>query len=64
MLVLKDHLGHLLLGVFNDRLVSVRHPQHRDFRPDQQTVFVAQVIEIVRVLVMGQTQGICPHLAN
>ena len=36
----------------------------RDLRPDNHAVLVTQVVEILVVLVMGQSDGIAAHLTH
>ena len=35
-----------------------------NLRPDDQTALITQVVEILVVLVVGQTNGVCAHLTN
>ena len=62
VIVLNDQLLHLADGVFpalGHMLGNVR-----DFRPYHHAALVAQVIEVLIVLVVGQTDGVGPDLAD
>ena len=62
VVVLRNQLFHLSqrIGVgFGHMLGDIRN-----FCPRHKTVFVAEVVEILRVLVMGQTHGVRTHVAQ
>ena len=62
VVVLDHQLGHLRDGV----LPAIGHMLRNigNFRPDHQTSFVAQIIEILIVLIVGQSQGVGSHLLD
>ena len=62
IVVLLNQLFHLADGVFP----TVGHmlADVRDFRPDDHAVFVAQIIEILIVLIVRQTDGVAAQLTD
>ena len=62
VIVLHDEFFHLGQRV-GAPVVHV-HRDVGDFRPDDKTLFVAQVIECLRVLVVGKADGVGAHLQN
>ena len=62
VVVLHDEFFHLGQRV-GAPVVHV-HRDVGDFRPDDKTLFVAQVIECLRVLVVGKADGVGAHLQN
>ena len=60
--VLSNQLLHLGDGI----LTAVRHVFRniRDLGPDDHAALIAQIIEVLRMLVMRQTDGVGPHLAD
>ena len=62
IVVLHHQLLHLGKGV--GTAICHVHGNVRDFRPDHHTVLVAEVIKLLRVLIMGKAQGIAAHLTD
>ena len=62
VVVLHDEFFHLGQRV-GAPVVHV-HRDVGDFRPDDKTLFVAQVIECLRVLVVGKADGVGAHFQN
>ena len=63
MIVILDYqVGHLVEGV----LAAVLHVfgDVGNFSPDDQAVLVAEVVEVLGVLVVGQAHGVGAHLAQ
>ena len=62
VVVLHDEFFHL-----GQRVGAAIVHVHRDvgnFRPDDKTLFIAQVVERLRVLVVGKTDGVGAHFQN
>ena len=62
VVVLHDEFFHL-----GQRVGAAIVHVHRDvgnFRPDDKTLFIAQVVECLRVLVVGKTDGVGAHFQN
>ena len=60
IVVLAYKFGELCLEIFGKfrRIGAVAHK--RDFCPHEHTVVVAQVVELFRMRIMGQADGVCP----
>ena len=62
VVVLHDEFFHL--GQRIGAPVVHMHRDVGDFRPDDKTLFVAQIIECLRVLVVGKADGVGAHFQN
>ena len=62
VVILHDQFGHLGEGVFPP-IVHV-HRDIGDLGPNDKTVFIAEVVEILSVLVVGQTQRVGPQFLD
>ena len=60
VVILNNKLFHLRKGVFSS--AGHMHGYIRYLRPHYYAVFVAEIIEILRVLIVGKPQGICAQL--
>ena len=58
VVVLDDQLGHLAAAVCVGILAGFEHADERNLGPNGKTDGVAGVIEILTVLVVGQTNGV------
>ena len=59
VVILHDQFGHLGEGVFPPAVHM--HRDVGDLGPNDKTVFIAEVVEILGVLVVGQTQRVGPQ---
>ena len=62
VVILEDQLFHLGQGV--GTAVFHVHGDVGDLCPDDKALFVAQVIEMLCVLIVGQPDGVGPDLQN
>ena len=62
VVILHDQFGHLGEGVFPP-IVHV-HRDIGDLGPDNETIFIAEVVEVLGVLVVGQTQRVGPQFLD
>ena len=62
VVILEDQLFHLGQGV--GTAVGHVHGDVGDLCPDNKTLFITQVVEILCVLVVGQTDGVGTHFQN
>lgn len=62
--ILLDQLAQLLFGVVIKRGCVIDLVDQSKFSPDHQAVLVAEVIEIIRVLIVSEADRIGPHFQN
>ena len=62
VIALGDELAHLIERILPP--VFHVHRDIRDLRPDDDAVLVAEVVEFLRVLIVGKTQGVRPQFPN
>ena len=62
MAVLQDQLSQLGAGVFHHGVVARRHGEHGDLGPGHKAGAIAQVVDLLRVLVVGKPYRVGPQI--
>ena len=64
VVALANHLGELLFGVVGVGLAAADAVHQGNLLPEQQTVFIGDLVDMFGLLVVGKTHGGCTHFAD